>query len=126
MLGILEVVFVFIALRDGIQIDRLLFEKSREQYAIWQENCPLAVCLQMVVQDLVYVLDTMARVTKQIDSTRLWLMDTQFSYAGAQCAAVEPKDFCSPAFSTHFPIGLLKYPDNMAAFNLFERFLRGR
>ena len=29
-----------------------------------QENCPLAGYLQMVVQDLVFVLDSMARVTK--------------------------------------------------------------
>ena len=35
MLGIHEV--VFIALGEGIQIDRLLFEKSREELAIWQK-----------------------------------------------------------------------------------------
>ncbi len=56
----------------------------------------------------------------------LWLVDTQFSYAGTQRAAVEPKDFGSPVFAAHFPIGLLKYPDNMAALNLFQGFLRGR
>jgi hypothetical protein len=54
------------------------------------------------------------------------MFDIQFSYASAQRAAVEPKDFCSPVFATHFPIGLLKYPDNMAALNLFQGFLRGR
>jgi hypothetical protein len=110
----------------GYKLDRLLFEKSREQWAIWQEYYPLTGCLKMMVQDLVFVLDIRARTTKQINPKCLWLVDTQFSYAGAQCAAVEPKDLCSPAFTTHFPIGLLKYPENMAALNLSERFLRGR
>ena len=56
----------------------------------------------------------------------LRLVDTQFSYAGSQRAAVEPKDLCSPVFATHFPIGLLKYPDNMVALNLGQSFLRLR
>jgi hypothetical protein len=41
MFGILEV--VFIALRKGIQIDRLLFEESREEQASLQENIQLTV-----------------------------------------------------------------------------------
>jgi hypothetical protein len=56
----------------------------------------------------------------------LRLVDTQFSYAGSQRAAVEPKDLCSPVFATHFPIGLLKHPDDMAALNLFQGLLGGR
>ena len=43
------------ALLEGIQIDRLLFEESREEQARLQENCPLTVSLQMVVQDPVFV-----------------------------------------------------------------------
>jgi len=54
------------------------------------------------------------------------LADTRSSYAGAQCAAVEPKDYCGPVLAAHFQIGLLKYPDNMAALNRFQSFLRGR
>ena len=53
MFGILEV--VFIALRKGIQIDRLLLKEQ----VMLQENCLLAVHLQMVVQGLVFVLDIM-------------------------------------------------------------------
>jgi hypothetical protein len=56
----------------------------------------------------------------------LRLADAQFSYAGAKGAAVEPKDFRSPVWATYFPIGLLKYPDNMVALNLFHSFLGGR
>jgi hypothetical protein len=84
--------------------------------------------LQVVAQDLVFVLNIMARVTKQIDPVYLylWLVDTQFSYAGAQRGAVEPKDFRGPVFATHFPIGLLEHPDNVVAFNRFQGFLRGR
>ena len=48
----------------------------------------------------------------QIELKCLWLADTQFSYSGAQCAAVEPKDYCGPVLAAHFQIGLLKYPDN--------------
>jgi len=54
----------------------------------------------------------MAQVTKQIESTCLWLADTQFPHASAQCVAVEPRDFCSPVLAAHFPMGLLKYPAN--------------
>jgi hypothetical protein len=78
------------------------------------------VSLQVVVHDPVFVVDVTARVTKQIDLPRLWLVDTQFPYAGAQCAAVEPKNFCSPVLAAYFPIGLLKYPHNMVALNLFQ------
>jgi hypothetical protein len=53
ILGFLEA--VLIAPREGIQIDRLLFEKSRGKYAILQENCLLTANHQMVVQDLVFV-----------------------------------------------------------------------
>ena len=47
MIGIIK---VGRALREGIRIDRLLFEESREEWAILQENCPLTVYLQMVAQ----------------------------------------------------------------------------
>jgi hypothetical protein len=114
------------ALREGIQIDRLLFAESPEEQAIWQVNRPLPVYLQMVVEDRVFVLDILVRVTKQLDPTCLRLLNTQFSYAGAQGAAVEPQNFGSPIFATHFPIGLLKYPDHMVAFDFFQRFLGGR
>ena len=121
MPGILEVVFV--ALCEAIPIDRLLFEESRKELAILREDCPLTVSLQMGVQDPVFVLDIMAGVTKQIDPTCcLWLTDTQFSHAGAQRAAVESKDFCSPVLAAHFPMGLLKYPDNIVTLNLIQRF----
>ena len=53
----------------------------------------------------------------------LWLADSQFSYAGAQRATVEPKDFCSQVFATHFPIGLLKYVVHLHRFfDLFKFF----
>ena len=121
MHGILELMFT--ALREGIRIDRLLFEKSPEEQAILQENYPLTVYLKVEVKVPVFVLDIMVQVTKKIDHACLWLADTQLSYARAQCAAVEPKDFCSPVFATHFPVGLLKYPDNMVALNFFQSFL---
>jgi hypothetical protein len=121
MPGILEVVFV--ALCEAIPIDRLLFGGSPEESAILQENCPLTAYLQVVVQDPVFVSDTMARATKQIDPKCLCLADTQFSHAGAQCAAVEPKDFGSPVTATYFPMGLLKYPDNIVSLNFIQRFL---
>jgi len=63
---------------------------------------------------------------KQIGPASLGPADTQFLYAGAKRAAVEPKDFCSPVFAAHLPIGLLKYPDNVVTFNHFQSFLRGR
>jgi hypothetical protein len=55
MFGILEA--VFIALRERIQIDKLLFKESREEQASLQENIQLTVhvYLKMVVQDLVFV-----------------------------------------------------------------------
>jgi hypothetical protein len=52
----------------------------------------------------------------------LRLVDTQFSYAGSQRAAVEPKDFRSPVFAAHLPIGLLKYPDDIVPLDLIQRF----
>ncbi|MEE4263331.1 MAG: hypothetical protein V2I56_11615 [Desulfobacteraceae bacterium] len=54
MVGVLEMMFT--ALGEGIQIGRLLFVESREQWAILQKNCPLTVYFQKVVQDLVIVL----------------------------------------------------------------------
>lgn len=48
------------ALREGIQIDGLLFEEGREDPAILQENSPLPVYFQTVVQDLILVLESMA------------------------------------------------------------------
>ena len=86
MFDFLDVVFT--TLRGGIQMDRLLFEEGCEKWLILRENCPLTIYLQMVVQDPVCILGIMARVTKQIDPKCLWLADTQFSYAGAQRAAV--------------------------------------
>jgi len=38
---------VFIALLEGIQIDKLLFDESREKQARLQENIQLAIYLQM-------------------------------------------------------------------------------
>jgi hypothetical protein len=58
MIGILELAFKTIGKRR--EIDRLLFEKGRKELAILQENCPLAACLQMGVQDLVFFLDIRA------------------------------------------------------------------
>ena len=55
MAGILDM--GFLALRERIKIDRLLFEESREEQTILQENCPIAVLLQRVVQVPVIVLD---------------------------------------------------------------------
>ena len=124
MFGTLEVLCT--ARREGRQIGRLLFAESPGEQAIWQVNCPLPVYLQMVVEDRVFVLDIMVLVTKQLDPRCLRPVDIQFSDAGAQRAAVEPEDFGSPVFATHFPIGLLEYPDNVVAFNRFQRFLRGR
>jgi hypothetical protein len=72
----------------------------------------------MVVQDPVFVLNTMIRAIKQIDPKCLWLADTQFAHTGTQCAAVEPKDFCGSVLATHSPMGLLKYPDNIITLNL--------
>jgi hypothetical protein len=56
----------------------------------------------------------------------LWLADTQFPHAGAQRAAVESKDFCSPVLPAYLPMGLLKYPHNIVTLNLIHRFLGGR
>ena len=55
MFGILDM--GFIALRERIQIDKLLFKESREEQASLQENIQLTVhvYLKMVVQDLVFV-----------------------------------------------------------------------
>jgi hypothetical protein len=116
-IGILELAFKTIS--ERIEIDRLLFEEGRKESAILWEDCPLTVFLQMGVQDPIFVLDIMAGVTKQIDPTCcLWLADTQFSHTGAQRAAVESKDFCGPVLAAHFPIRLLKYPDNIVTLNL--------
>ena len=123
MFGALEVMFT--ALREGIQIDRLLFWEIARNRRFAKKLSFNFVYLQVSGQDPVILLEIMARVTTKIDPTCLWLADAQFSYAGAQCAAVEPKDFCSPVLAAHFPIGLLEYPDNMVAFNRFQRFLRG-
>ena len=57
MLDILEA--VLIVLRDVIQFNRLLSKKGREQWAIWQEYCPSTGCLQMMTQNLVFILDFM-------------------------------------------------------------------
>ena len=62
----------------------------------------------------------------KIDPACSRLNDTQFSHAGAQCAAIEPKDLCSPVFSAHLPMGLLKYPDNIVTLDLIQRFLGRR
>jgi hypothetical protein len=59
MLGTLKVLCS--AVREGIQIDRLLFAESPEEKAIWQANCPLPVYLQMVIEDRVFVLNIMVR-----------------------------------------------------------------
>lgn len=125
MLGTLEVLCT--AGREGRQIDRPVFAVSPGEQAIWQVNCPLPVYLQMVIEDedrgsFRYH----GSATKQLGPTGLGLVDIQFSDAGAQRAAVESEDFGSPVFATHFPIGLLKYPHNVVAFNRFQRFLRGR
>ena len=124
MFGTLEVVFT--ALGEGIQIDRLLFEESREEQASWQENGSLKMYLQMVAEDQVFILDIMVLVRKELDPACLRLVDIQFSDTCAQRAAVESEDFGSPVFATHFPIGLLKYPENVVALNCFQRFLGGR
>ena len=50
---------------------------------------------------------------QKINSACLWLVDAQFSHAGAQGAAVESKDFWGSVFATDLPMGLLKYPDNI-------------
>ena len=52
----------------------------------------------------------------------LRLVNTQFSYAGAQCTAVEPKDFCSPVLAAYLPMSLLKYPDDIVTLDLFSVF----
>jgi hypothetical protein len=65
MLGTFEVVLR--AVGEGIQTDRLLFEKGHEEQAILQENCALPVYFQMGVQGLVIVLDSMTRITNQIE-----------------------------------------------------------
>jgi hypothetical protein len=62
MFGFLETMFT--ALREGIQIDRLLFEEGRKESAILQEDCPLTVFLQMAGQDPVFVFEIMTRVTR--------------------------------------------------------------
>ena len=59
---------------------------------------------------------------QKINFTSLWLMDTQFSHAGTQRAAIEAKDFCSPVLAAYFPMGLLKYPDNIVTLDLIQRF----
>ena len=58
MPGTLEVMFT--ALREGIRIDRLLFEENREEYATLRKNCPLTVYLQGVGHDSVFFSDIMA------------------------------------------------------------------
>jgi len=52
------------ALREGIQIDRLLFAESPEEQASWQENGSLTVYHHMVVKGPVSVLDIMAPTSK--------------------------------------------------------------
>ena len=54
------------------------------------------------------VVDIRARVIKQIYPKCLRLVDTQFSDAGAQRAAVEPKDLGRPVFSADFPLSLIE------------------
>jgi len=57
-----------------------------------------------------------------INFAGLWLADFQFSHAGTQRAAVESKDFCSPVMAAYFPMGLLKYPDDIVTLNIIQRF----
>jgi len=47
-------------------IDCLLLVKSRAGQASWQENGSLTVCLQMVVNGPVSVLDIMAQTSKRV------------------------------------------------------------
>jgi len=71
------------------------------------------------------VLDMRLKFTlRNYKLTGLWLLDTQFSQAGTQCATVESKDFSGPVFAAHLPLGLFKYPNNVVALNLLKRFLR--
>jgi hypothetical protein len=60
---------------------------------------------------------------KKIALACSWLNDTQFSHAGALCAAIESEDLCGPVFAAHFPLGLLKHPDNIVMLDLIQRFL---
>jgi len=121
----LEVVIT--VLREGIQIDRLLVacEKPRGTGAfagkLFFNRLPSDGGTRSGFRFRYH-----GSSNKTNRSTCLWLVNTQFSYTGAQGAAVEPKNFCSPVFATHFPIGLLKYPDHMVAFDFFQRFLGGR
>ena len=58
-----------------------------------------------------------------MDRVRLWRVYAQFPHSGAQRAAVEPKDFGGPVFSTDLPLRLFEDPHNMVALNRFQRFL---
>ena len=62
MLGSLEAMYS--ALREGIQIDRLLFEGKLRAIGALRKNCPLTLYLQVAGQDPVFLLESMARVTK--------------------------------------------------------------
>ncbi len=53
----------------------------------------------------------------------LWFSDAIFAHTGSQRAAVEPKDFSGTGFSAYFPLGLLKHPKNVVAFNGCQSFL---
>ena len=47
-----------------VKIDKLLQEKSREQWASWTNNCLLTEFLKIIVQNLVFVLDIMGSDNK--------------------------------------------------------------
>ena len=63
---------------------------------------------------------------KKLDLVCSRFNDAQFSHAGAQGAAIEPEDLCSPVFPAHLPLGLLKYPENIVTLDLIQRFLGRR
>ena len=51
---------------------------------------------------------------------KLWFFDTKLSHAGTQCAAVKTKDFGRTVFAAHFPLGLLKHPNNIFPFYILK------
>ena len=78
------------------------------------------VYFQKVAHKQVLILDIMAPAAKRIAFANLRLADTQLSYAGAQGAAVEAKDFSRAVFAADFPMGLFKYLDNIIALDRFQ------
>jgi hypothetical protein len=114
----------WVVFREGMRIDRPPLRAGFKHWSRLQENRLCTVYLQRRVQDPGMFSGVRDLINIAAGCSRL--VDTQFPHAGAQCAAVEPKDLCSAVFATHLPTRLLKYPDNIVTLHFIQRFFGRR